>query len=470
MHRKEPQIHIAIEQKRKVYCKYRKLLSAFLCLYGLTFFALAQQPSSSINYSSDVFPILHTNCVGCHSASLKMGGLVMESYDGLLKGGASGPAIVPGASSKSRMVLMLEGKIQPRMPPKGQLKPSEIGAIKAWIDAGARMSEPRSEAGAASKPKAPEINPATSVLPQVCALAFRRDGRALAIAGYKEVQIYDLGQSAVTGSLSGPCDVVRSLAYSPDGRWLAAGGGQPARFGEVIVWNAATGKLAQTLKGHSDYIYAIAFSPDSKLVATSSYDKLIKLWEVDTGRELRTFKDHTDAVYPVAFSPDGKLLASGAADRTVKIWDVASGRRLFTLSDALDAVYTLAFHPSGKQLSAAGAERLIHTWDLTPEGGTLARSTIAHEDSIMQIAYSPDGRTLASTSADRLIKIWDVEKGTEIKVLDAQKDWALALVFSPDGSLLAVGRYDGSVSLYDTANGMRTLDPIRAPRNAPKFQ
>jgi WD40 repeat protein len=140
---------------------------------------------------------------------------------------------------------------------------------------------------------------------------------------------------------------------------------------------------------------------------------------------------------------------------------------MFTLSDALDAVYTLAFHPSGKQLSAAGAEKLIHTWDLTPDGGTLARSTIAHEDSILQIAYSPDGRTLASTAADRLIKIWDVEKGTEIKVLDAQKDWALALVFSPDGSLLAVGRYDGSVSLYDTAKGIRKLDPKRALRNAP---
>jgi hypothetical protein len=232
-----------------------------------------------------------------------MGGLVMESYDGLLKGGASGAAIVPGASGKSRLVLMLEGKIQPRMPPKGQLKPSEMAAIKAWIDAGARMSEPEPKAEAASKPKAPEVKPATPVLPQVCSLAFRRDGRALAIAGYKEVQIYDLGQSAVTGRLSGPCDVVRSLSFSPDGRWLAAAGGQPARFGEVIVWNAATGELAQTLKGHSDYIYAIAFSPDSKLVATSSYDKLIKLWEVDTGRELRTFKDHTDAVYPVAFSP-----------------------------------------------------------------------------------------------------------------------------------------------------------------------
>jgi WD40 repeat protein len=389
-----------------------------------------------------------------------MGGLVLDSYDDLLKGGKSGSPIVPGKSGASRLVLMLEGALQPKMPLSGELKRSEISAIKAWIDNGARNSEPEPALEASSTSKVPDIKPRVALRPQVNSLAFSPDGRSLAVAGYKEVQILDGSRRPPIARLSGPSDAVRSVAYSPDGRWLAAAGGAPGRSGEVIVWNTATRHVAHTLKGHLDYIYQVAFSTDSKLLATSSYDRSITIWEVATGREVRTLKDHTDAVYPVAFSPDGKRLASGAADRTVKVWDVATGRRLFTLSDALDVLYTLAFHPSGKQISAAGADKNIWTWDVTPEGGTLARSVIAHEDAIVQLVYSPNGKMLASAGADRLIKMWDNTKGAEIMVLDKQPDWAMALAFSPNGDRLAVGRYDGSVTIYDSGTGKRLSEPI----------
>ncbi len=130
-------------------------------------------------------------------------------------------------------------------------------------------------------------------------------------------------------------------------------------------------KELRTIKGHSDCIYAVAFSPDGKTLATSSYDKLIKLWSVDTGQEIRTLKDHIDAIYALAFTPDGKRLLSGAADRTVKVWDVATGERLYTLSEPQDGLNTIALDPAGRQVAAGGLDKTIR--DLVARAERAAR-------------------------------------------------------------------------------------------------
>ena len=129
---------------------------------------------------------------------------------------------------------------------------------------------------------------------------------------------------------------MRAIAFSRDGKRLAAAGGLPARKGEVKIWDVAAQTELATIAGHSDCIYAVAFSPDGAQLATASYDRLIKLWDVATGKEIRTLSDHIDAIYALAFTPDGKRLVTGAADRSVKVWDVATGERLYTLSESTD--------------------------------------------------------------------------------------------------------------------------------------
>jgi WD40 repeat protein len=393
-----------------------------------------------------------------------MGGLVLESYQTLVNGGAHGPAVVAGKSEESRMILMLEGKLQPRMPFGGEPLPTEeIALIKAWIDTGAN-GPPLGASLTAASPRAviPDIRPSVSVVSPVGSIAFSPDGKLLAVGGYKDVQLMDAATGKVVATLSGHADVVRALAFTPDGAKLAAAGGLPARSGEIKVWDVQTHRLLETRSGHKDCIYSVAISPDGKLLASGSYDKLILLWEIASGRQLRTLKDHIDAVFSVAFSPDGKRLASGAQDRSVKVWDVATGQRLFTLSEPLDGITAVAFRPSGMQAAAGGYDKVIRTWDLTDKGGTLAQSMIAHEDTILQLAYSPDGKTLISTSADRTIRFWDAETLAPLKALDKQPDWVQAVSVSPDGKWLAAGRYDGSVSVYNLATYQQMLGPIVA--------
>jgi WD40 repeat protein len=409
------------------------------------------------DFDRDVAPILQEHCLNCHSATVAEGDLVMESYEDVMKGGAHGTPVAPGRSDQSRLVLMVEGKVKPKMPPKRPLPPEALSVIEAWINAGA---EPPASTGAAQIPRIKSRLPRPS---PVYSLAFSPDGKWLAVSGYKEISVLDPAGGRRLRRLTGPTDLVRSVAFSPDGRWLAAAGGTPARGGEIVLWDAATGRPARTIKGHRDYVYQAIFSPDGNWLATSSYDKTIRLWDVSTGIERATLREHTDAVFPVAFSPDGRWLASGAGDRTVKIWDVSSGKRLFTLSDSLDTVYALAFHPSDRQLSAAGADKMIRTWDLTGQDGTLALATIAHEDAILQLAYTADGRRMVTTAADRTVKVWDVETKAELRVLPPQGDWPTSLALAPDGRRGAVGRYDGSVSMYDLASGRLRAELLRPP-------
>jgi WD40 repeat protein len=216
------------------------------------------------------------------------------------------------------------------------------------------------------------------------------------------------------------------------------------------------------MQGHRDCIYSVAWSPDGKLIASGSYDKMVKLWDVASGQELRNLQDHIDAVFAVAFSPNGKRLASGSQDRTVKIWDIASGQRLYSLSDASDGLTSLAYSPSGEQIAAAGYDKTIYVWHLGDTDGNLVQSLIADEDSILALVWSPDGKTIITSSSDGSIRFRDAATLNPTGVIDHQPDWVETLGISPDGTWLAAGRYNGSLSLYD----VKTYKEVRGPMMA----
>jgi uncharacterized protein with WD repeat/mono/diheme cytochrome c family protein len=401
------------------------------------------------SYGKDVAPIFASNCAGCHGGAAAMGNLRLDTYDGVKKGGHSGAVIVPGKSAESRLYLLITKQAQPAMPLSGKpLAEGEIDIIKRWIDGGA-LPPAAGEAAPVSQ-AIPDIKPRTAVKPEIGSLAWRPDGKMLALGLYKEVRLTDPESGKTVATLAGHAQEVRALAFSPDGKLLAAAGGLPARSGEVKIWDVEKRTELRTIHGHQDCIYAIAFSPDGRTLATSSYDKLIMLWDAASGNEIRTLKDHIDAVYALAFTPDGKRLISGAADRTVKVWDAGSGERLYTMSEPLDGLNTIALDPTGARVAAGGLDKTIRIWQLGAKGATLVTSLIAHEDAILKLAWSPDGKTLISSSADRTIKVFNAADLTEIKTFDRQPDWVPAMEFAPDGKSFAAGRYDGSLEIYGT--------------------
>ncbi|MEO8660179.1 MAG: c-type cytochrome domain-containing protein [Bryobacteraceae bacterium] len=408
--------------------------------------ALAQQPS----FNSDVAPILAANCLGCHGKSSAMGGLSLQTFEALMKGGKSRAVIVPGRPEESKLFAMISGKAMPAMPLGGKpLGEADRDTIRRWIEAGAK-GPGAGEMAAKLAPAVPEVKPLVSVKPQITSLAWSPDGKWLAQGSYKEVRLVEPDSGKIVATLSGAAQEVRSLAFSADGKLLAAAGGLPARGGEVQIWDVAGRTLVRTIQGHTDCIYSVSFLSDGKRVVTASYDKLLKLWNVESGKEILTFKDHIDSVFALAVTPDDKRLVSAAADRAVKVWDIASGERLYSMSDAQDGLNAVALDPAGRRVAAGGLDKSIRIWTLGEKSATLTNSLIAHEDAILQVTWSPDGQYLVSSSADRTLKVFKAEDLTEVKSL-SQPDWVLALKFSPDGRRLAAGRFDGSVTLFKTS-------------------
>ncbi len=423
---------------------------------------------SAPSFTSDIAPILARNCIGCHSANTKMGGLVLETFDSLEQGGKRGPSIVAGNKAESPLYLMVAGKMEPRMPFSADpLGPAEVELLGRWIDAGAPGPKPGEAVLEIERGRLPKIEPAAEVKSQIFSLSYHPDGRLLATGRHGGVALTDAVSGRTVAHFDGLADIARAVAFSPDGKLLAAGGGYAQQGGVVKIWNVDERREALTIEGHADTIQALAFSPDGTMLATASYDKDIKLWDTASGRELRTLRDHIDAVYALAFTPDGSWLLSGSADRSVKIWNPATGERLYTLGEPIDGINSIAVHPSGTRVAAGGYDRTIRVWQLGEDGGEMLNVLIAHQSTILRIAYSPDGKKIVTAAADRTIKVFDAETLDELTTIDGQPDWVMSLAFSPDGSRLAAGRFDGSLSIYDSEHYRDQLTLIETARKSP---
>jgi len=157
---------------------------------------------------------------------------------------------------------------------------------------------------------------------------------------------------------------------------------------------------------------AVAYSPDGKWVAAGCTDHSFRVWEAATSKETLRNENHTGPIMALAFSPDSRWLASASSDRTIKIWDVASGQKRAELLGHTDPLSSVAFSPDGRYVvSGAGAIRFnpgsageVKLWDAST--GALAAELKGHTRGVSSVAFSPDGRTVASASRDNSVKLW----------------------------------------------------------------
>lgn len=176
--------------------------------------------------------------------------------------------------------------------------------------------------------------------------------------------VSSLSPRASIGVLRGHADLIRCIAFSPDGVTVAAGG----KDGAAILWDLATMQRRFVLRGHTDSVLALAFSSDSKLLATASRDGTVKVWECPSGILRDTIARladlDRDPILAVAFSPDNRCLAYGGQSSTVTVWDMVSAKQESLLTHHPWHVCSLAYSPDGKMLVSRGTDGIIKVWSV----------------------------------------------------------------------------------------------------------
>jgi WD40 repeat protein len=433
-----------------------------------------------VSYEKDVEPILLNKCSFCHSGNLKEGKLDLGSYEGLIKGGKRGNPIVAGKAVES-LLYKSSGKTQkPLMPPKSEepLTPDELAVIKLWIDQGAKPP-----AGMRVKAKVVVQAPPAGVHP-VRGLAVSPDKSAVAASRGNHIDVYDAGSGTHVRALVDPevrspdgkllgaahLALVESLAWSPDGKFLASG-----TYQAVTIWDAQTGLVWRRLDGFADRVVALAFSRDGKLLAAGggapTEEGEVKVFDAATGKLVTDVKNgHSDTVFGVAFSPDGKVLATCGADKFVKTWEVPAGKAIKSFEGHTHHVLDVGWKADGKLLASAGADNVVKVWDF--EKGEQVRTIAAHTKQVTRLMFVGTKPEFVTCSGDQQVRVWNADNGGNTRNFGDSGDYLYALGVSPDGSVVAAGGEAGVVRLYDGNNGqlLKTLLPpgVTVPQAAKK--
>jgi WD40 repeat protein len=249
--------------------------------------------------------------------------------------------------------------------------------------------------------------------------------------------------------------MVRGVAFSPNGVWLASAGWD----GMLYLLKLATGQTrtlvvgatrwaAPAFKSHG--FWAVAFAPDSCMVAAGAMNgKFYFVRQMDDRQPEFTEgpPGHGASVRHLAFAPSGKVLATASHDRTVKLWDADWGQLQTSLDAHQDWVLSVAFHPGGTPLVSADDRGTIHVWDLATR--TILTTLVGPDCGVYRAAFTPDGQQLLCVGLYGCVHGWDTACWHPLPTLDFGLEKADCVAVAPDGMTAAVGCRDGRILLWD---------------------
>jgi WD40 repeat protein len=356
-------------------------------------------------------------------------------------------------------------------------------------------------------------------------LSFSPDGSTLAVGGADgSIQLWpaDLkGEKGPIRTFDAHPNGVNSLAYSPDpdGKSLASGGcttrqnEDSCQSGEVKVWDSTSGDLLLTIPFAQTDITSLAYSPDGRIIAAGGSEGSIFLLEILTTNSptptpvpviknlpsstltpvetpvpiIKDFvsqspsaklylmlKGHTGRINDIAFSPNGQRLVSGSSDSTVRLWNISPDQGLNQpFYGSKVGARSVVFSSKDNLLASGGSDGQILQWDLSqPEKPV--QKTLDNKAGVLSLSFSPDAKVLASGSDDQKIRLWDVSNGELISELTGHSGPVWSVVFSPvcelasnksDSCKLASGSADGTIRFWDPSSGKMIGEPLAGHTN-----
>ncbi|HEX6583428.1 MAG TPA: WD40 repeat domain-containing protein [Thermoleophilaceae bacterium] len=237
-------------------------------------------------------------------------------------------------------------------------------------------------------------------------LALSPDGKTLAVVAVEDdaVRLWNVDSQKEEDPLTGQS--ATAVAFSRDGKMLATAGFESKSIEDTIrIWDLPGHRvLGRPIKTDAGYIGDLEFSRDGKTLASAGNTKLIRLWNVETHEQLRPpLEGHKGTVFDINFSRSGRKIASVAGDEGMRLWSARTHEQMGPSLTGHSAV-AAAFSPNGRTLASAG-EETIQLWDVRAFR-QLGRPLTGHAGNVIDVAFSPDGRSLVSVGGNR-IRRWD---------------------------------------------------------------
>lgn len=213
---------------------------------------------------------------------------------------------------------------------------------------------------------------------------------------------------ALSGEVGPFTDRVNALAFSPDGKLLAVGSGEPSRTGEISVWSVGDGRRVQTLdRPHRDCVLSLVFSRDGRWLASGSADRAARLWSVEDGSMLRSMEGHSGHVLTVAFRDDDRVLLTGGAEGALKLWNLRNGDVIRTVKSFDGEVVAASYLCGETNFAAASADRKVRTF--SEAGAEVVKfENIKASPTVMTV--SADGTRVFAGYASGAVSGWVVSQ------------------------------------------------------------
>jgi WD40 repeat protein len=247
---------------------------------------------------------------------------------------------------------------------------------------------------------------------------------------------------------------VESVAYSPDGKYLASGGWD----GKVLLYtidSLGNATLMSTLSGHMDAIVSLNFSKNNKYLVSASKDYSARVWNIDTPSKSKAYNIHAQPVTNAFLDASNKFLLTCSHDGTIKVTSRSDGksRTIQVGSPINDMVVTM----DNRYYLVAVKGNLVKQYETGGRNEEVATYT-GHADEVNAVEVSPDGNFMASASSDKTIMIWDLVSGKSTKKLQGFEWKVTSLKYSVDGKYIVGGCNNGVAKLFETETGKSISD------------
>ncbi|HVV71101.1 MAG TPA: protein kinase, partial [Verrucomicrobiae bacterium] len=292
----------------------------------------------------------------------------------------------------------------------------------------------------------------------VSSVAYSPDGQFVATGCADGVaRVWDLRTHQPLEILSHPAHV-RRVCFSPNGMLLATA----CEDGKVRVWNWRKAELVAGPMTHESWVFSVAFSPDGQKLVSASKDLTARVWSVSSGKLLITLRGHTEEVHDAVFSPDGRLIATASYDHSARLWKTETGEPVGAAlrhSSQDFAVMGVCFSPDGQRLATASRDGTAVLYSVAT--GAPVLGPLRHTEGLNGVQFAPSGRILATAGFDNTIRLWDAQSGQPVSQPFRHREQVNQAAFSPDGRVLATAGDDSVVRFWNVLPGQMLEEPLR---------